>query len=89
VKFTLPREHPPTNRSGGAHAYDKAAEAAIERKRSQYIKLICGHFTTWEDDQRYSFARPSKDKIWCEKCDKWNPVMPREKRIETPDEPLF
>jgi hypothetical protein len=36
----------------------------------------------------YSFCRPERNKMWCEKCTKWKAAKPR-KTVEYPNEPLF
>lgn len=70
-------------------AYDKARERAIERRKSAYIALMCGHFTTWEEDELYSCWRPAKNRYWCDKCNQWLLLLSKKKRAVVGDVPLF
>jgi hypothetical protein len=74
-------------------AYDKAREAAIEKQKSVYIPLECGHMTTWELDESYSCWRPAKvkgkSKFFCEACGKWHLRLSKRKPAVVPSEPLF
>lgn len=69
-------------------AYDKAAEAAIERKLAQYVPLVCGHLTTWEADELYSVFRPDNRSHFCEICRRWKHRKPNPKYV-IPDDILF
>lgn len=69
--------------------YDKAHEAAIEKAKSDYIPLTCGHVTTWDDDQVYSHWRPSPKKHFCDKCGKWVLRLTKRKQDDLPATPLF
>lgn len=89
MKIYTPGDSPAPNGGRAIPGYDKAKEAAIEKQLSQYIVLVCGHFTTWEMDELFSFGRPARNKMWCEKCGKWKVKKPRPKTRELPSEPLF
>ena len=69
--------------------YDKARQAAIEKKKTPYIALECGHQTTWDDDELYSHWRSGKNKFFCESCGKWRARLHKRKARKLPDEPLF
>jgi len=75
-------------------AHERAREAAIERGLCLYIPLICGHYTTWEDDEQYSAWRPKRSTrahplFYCEQGHGWVERAPKYKRTEYPEEPLF
>lgn len=91
-------EVPGDDRGPRPYAYDYAAErareAAIERGLCMYIPLKCGHYTTWEVDEQFSAWRPkrssnSKPVFFCEMCGSWEERVPKYKKNEYPDEPLF
>ena len=69
--------------------YDRAKEAAIEKERSRYVKLNCGHLTTWDTDLFHSLWRPDKNKSYCENCGKWVEFAPKPPPTIYPDVPLF
>jgi len=69
--------------------YDRAKEAAIEKERSRYVKLDCGHMTTWDVDLLYSVWRPNKHVSFCENCGDWKSFAPKPPPVIYPDVPLF
>jgi hypothetical protein len=87
VKIIGPQQAAPQNRSVARPL--PVVKAAIEKQRSIYILLVCGHFTTVEADLVYSFARPSKDKHWCEICNKWLKRVLKITHKIYPETPLF
>lgn len=66
-----------------------ARQAAIERQRSKYIKLVCGHYQTLEEDERVSHWRPSKGVSYCENCNDWVAIYVPPAVDNTPAEPMF
>lgn len=89
MKFIKPGENRvavPESYSGRPPA---AVKAIIERSRSRYIKLECGHLTDWDTDVFYGHLDPLGPLThWCEKCDAWIRKV-EVKPTPLPDEPLF
>lgn len=70
-------------------AYDMAREAAIEKAKSSYIELVCGHLTTWEADEAYSQWRPKRGLHFCETCGAWHSRLQKAKPNPMPGVPMF
>lgn len=68
-----------------------AQNKAIEKTQSKYIRLICGHYTTWDAHLIYVDAAPRKNCSWCEVCNKWVTIRTFvvKRNAEYPDEPMF
>jgi len=92
VKFVKPGENGARRETRRAPSLsrDIAAEKAIERQRTAYIFLVCGHTTDWDIDLLYSAFRPlGKIQHFCESCGKWVERKPPEVKPNLPDKPLF
>ena len=76
----------------GLSARERAAQAAIEKQLSRYLKLSCGHFETLETAERYAFAALSilgELHVFCEKCNDFARIVKIKSVTEYPDNPLF
>jgi len=71
---------------GGARLSPKQ-RAAIEKKRSQYFELSCGHFVAYEVRELYRVFNAIE--IFCEICDNWLPPLDHVTITTYPDIPLF
>lgn len=84
------RQHGQAAPSNRGSLFSAAQKAAVEKRLSNYLYLICGHLSTWEVDRIYSFGRPAKNKSWCEECSKWVTIKQRVTTKEKyPDVPMF
>jgi hypothetical protein len=73
-------------------AAEKARAAAIEKQLSRYLVLSCGHMQTLETSERYAFAALSilgVLHLFCERCNDFATIAPKEESPEYPEEPLF
>lgn len=79
-----------SRRAPSYSAREMAIRKAIEKQRTAYIHLKCGHTTDWDIDLLYSVFRPlGKLQHFCETCGKWVEGIPPAEKEPLPDEPLF
>lgn len=66
-----------------------ARQAAIERAYCRYLHLVCGHYSTLETDEAYSYWRPRKGVTLCENCSKWVEIAKPPAPVDPGQTPMF
>jgi hypothetical protein len=66
-----------------------ARQAAIERSKARYLKLVCGHYQTLEEDERVSIWRPKKNVTYCDNCNDWVAIAVPYRSPDLGDTPMF
>lgn len=58
--------------------------------KARYLRLICGHYSTLEEQEAVSLWKPKRGLYWCDLDDDWVKIAPpRVLPADYPDEPLF
>lgn len=80
----------PAPARGPNHGQARAVKAAaIEKELSRYVRLVCGHLTTYEEIVRTRIWQPSKGKEYCCTCGKWVKREIHKKPVDPDPEGLF
>jgi hypothetical protein len=60
----------------------------VPKKLTGYIVMVCGHYTTMQEQVAIPGFRKTKKRFWCEKCGTWSAQMTTTEQIshikETP-----
>jgi transposase-like protein len=75
--------------SPGPQSRRISVEDKLPASRWQFVQMVCEHYTTPEEIERYSHWQPKRGRYFCDKCGTWKDRKPRPKFAPIPEEPLF